>query len=265
MRHQLFTAVALLLGCNASLAQVSTIGTTAMGIPTTPGVIVTSPLYGPGPFSATTLPGTPGTTLAPLPLASNPATPGTFVTCATPIPQIVSGTPAMPVTSMSATGGAIGMPSISAAPTLPSTLSTSMAGSTTSMTASTTAMSSSPLGTILTPIGVSSTGTVAPASPLGSPSTTVCSDVPGGPPTAGTALPLSTPEIPNTSPPGTIQTTVGEIADTSVNPTMTVLPTPNSAACSENVSMSLANPGMMAPANATGAAATPGVSPPSGC
>jgi hypothetical protein len=31
------------------------------------------------------------------------------------------------------------------------------------------------------------------------------------------------------------------------------------------VTMSLANPGMMAPANATGATATPGVPPPSGC
>jgi hypothetical protein len=46
---------------------------------------------------------------------------------------------------------------------------------------------------------------------------------------------------------------------------MTVTPTPNSAACRESVSMSLANPGMMAPANATGATATPGVSSPSGC
>jgi len=45
---------------------------------------------------------------------------------------------------------------------------------------------------------------------------------------------------------------------------MTVMPTPNSAACNENVSMDLANPAMMAPANATGAAATPGVAP-TGC
>jgi hypothetical protein len=53
-------------------------------------------------------------------------------------------------------------------------------------------------------------------------------------------------------------------ADTGIIPAMTVVPTPNSTACNESVSMSLANPGMMAPANATGAAATPGVSPP-GC
>jgi hypothetical protein len=57
---------------------------------------------------------------------------------------------------------------------------------------------------------------------------------------------------------------VAQLGDTSVDPTVAVVPTPNSATCRESVSMSLANPGMMAPANATGAAATPGVSPP-GC
>ena len=70
MRRLLFTAAALLLGCHASLAQVSTMGTTAMGLSSTPGTILTSPLSGPSPFSATTQPGAPDTTLAPLPLAS---------------------------------------------------------------------------------------------------------------------------------------------------------------------------------------------------
>ena len=84
MRRLLFTAAALLAGCNASLAQVSTMGTTAMGLSSTPGTIVTSPLNGPSPFSATTQPGTPVTTLAPVPLASDPTTPGTVVTCSTP-------------------------------------------------------------------------------------------------------------------------------------------------------------------------------------
>jgi hypothetical protein len=42
-----------------------------------------------------------------------------------------------------------------------------------------------------------------------------------------------------------------------------VMPTPNTSACAESVTMNLATPGMMAPANATGAAATPGVSSPS--
>jgi hypothetical protein len=46
---------------------------------------------------------------------------------------------------------------------------------------------------------------------------------------------------------------------------MTVMPTPNTSACAESMTMNLATPGMMAPANATGAAATPGVSSPSGC
>ena len=40
MRHLLFTAAALLLGCNASLAQVSTMGTTAMGLSSTPGTML---------------------------------------------------------------------------------------------------------------------------------------------------------------------------------------------------------------------------------
>jgi hypothetical protein len=61
--------IALLLGGSTCLAQVSTMGTTAMGIPSTPGAIVASPLTGPSPFSAVTLPGTPNTTLAPVPLA----------------------------------------------------------------------------------------------------------------------------------------------------------------------------------------------------
>ena len=93
----------LLLGCSASLAQVSTIGTTAMGLSSTPGTIVTSPLNGPSPFSATTQPGAPDTTLAPVPLASDPAIPGTVVTCTTPAGQITPGTPAVPVASMSST------------------------------------------------------------------------------------------------------------------------------------------------------------------
>jgi hypothetical protein len=62
-RRLLFTTAILLAGCNnPGLAQVSTMGSTAMGLPSTPGAIVTSPLYGPSPFSATTQPGTPDTT-----------------------------------------------------------------------------------------------------------------------------------------------------------------------------------------------------------
>jgi len=123
------------------------------------------------------------------------------------------------------------------------------------------------MGTIPTPIVGSMTGTISPVYPLGSSSITVCSSTPGGPPTNGAALPLTTPELPNSPPLGTIQPAVTELAGTSIDPTMTVVPTPNTPACVEGMTMNLATPGTMAPANATGAAATPGVSPasPSGC
>src|ERR1700688_2842261 len=115
MYRLLMTMATLLLGAHAALAQVSTMGTTAMGLPSTPGTIVTSPLFGPSPFSATTQPGAPDTTLAPVPLASDPTIPGTVVTCSTPAGQITPGTPAVSVASLSAAGGTTG--SISAAPT----------------------------------------------------------------------------------------------------------------------------------------------------
>src|SRR5712675_2389630 len=319
MLRLLFTTAILLAGCDACLAQVSTMGSTAMGLPSTPGTIVTSPLNGPSPFSATTQPGSLDTTLAPVPLASNPTTPGTVVICSTPTGQIAPGTAAVPVTSMSAPGGIIGTtisavsatsststnnttapmltlsaqpatsflstipgttvpappppaipvpppPAITAAPvptpsTVPSTVSTSVAGSTATM------MPATPLGTIPTAIIGSTTGTISPASPLGSSSTTVCSSTPGGPPANGAALPLSTPEVPSSPSPGTIQPAVTELAGTSIDPTMAVVPTPNTSACAESVTMNLATPGTMAPANATGATVTPGLSPasPSGC
>src|SRR6202051_4156387 len=114
MRRLLFTTVALLSGAHACLAQVSTMGSTAMGLPSTPGTVLSSPLNGPSPFSATTQPGTSDTTLAPVPLASDPTTPGTVVICSTPTGQITPGTAAVPVTSMSAFGGTTGTtPSVS--------------------------------------------------------------------------------------------------------------------------------------------------------
>src|SRR5258707_9692078 len=120
MRRLFFTTVILLGGVSAGMAQVSTMGSTAMGLPTTPAKIVTSPLYGPSPFSATTQPNSPGTTLAPVPLASDPTTPGTVVTCAAPTGQIAPGTPSVPVISVSATGGAFATtPSTPAAATTP--------------------------------------------------------------------------------------------------------------------------------------------------
>src|ERR1700710_1992550 len=108
MQRVLLAIATLLLGAHACLAQVSTMGTTAMGLASTPAAIVTSPLNGPSPFSATAQPGVPDTTLAPVPLASDPATPGTVVSCSTPTGQITPGTPAVPVTALpSAAGGAV--------------------------------------------------------------------------------------------------------------------------------------------------------------
>lgn len=334
MHRLLFTVATLLAGCTACSAQISTMGTTAMGLASTPGAIVTSPLNGPSPFSATTQPGTPDTTLAPVPLASDPTTPGTVVTCAIPTGQIAPGTPAVPVTSMSAVDGATGtMPTVVAAPTAstsssssatsnatvtyltvsvqpatsstsdyfgttipapqppavpplslppitapsvpmlsagPSTVLTSRPGATATMPSSsattrgTAMMPVSPLGTIPTTLVGSATGTISPMSAFGSSSTTVCSSTSGGPPTNGAALPLSTPEIPSSPPPGTIQPAVTQLGGTSIDPTMAVVPTPNTSACAESTTMNVATPGTMAPANATGAAATPGVSP-AGC
>jgi len=253
MRNVLLIMVIMLTGCEACLAQVSTMGSTAMGLSSTPGTIVTSPLNGPSPFSATTQPDTPDTTLAPVPLASDPTTPGTVLNCSTPTGQIAPGTPAVPLTSTSSMPLTIGTtPSVSPAPTIPTVTAT---------------VSSTPLGTIPTVFVGSSTGTISPVSPLGSSSITVCSSTPGGPPTNGAALPLSTPQVPNSPPPGTIQPDITQLATTSIAPTMAVMPTPNTSACAESVTMDLATPSTMAPANATGAAATPGVSPasPSGC
>src|ERR1700737_277138 len=299
MRRLLFTMATMLAGCTACLAQVSTMGSTALGLPSTPGTILTSPLNGPSPFSATTQPVTPDTTLAPVPLASDPTMPGTVVTCSTPTGQIAPGTPAVPVTSMSmpsvfgaptistvpATSStsttnnttapmltlsaqpatsflstfpgstvpappppaipALPAPSITAAPvptpsTVPSMVSTSMAGSTATMTPSTTTLSSTamtPSTRLGAPIVGSTTGTISPVSPLGSSSTTVCSSTPGGPPTNGAALPLSTPNVPSSPPLGTIQPVVTELAGTSIDPTMTVGPTPNTSACAESMTM----------------------------
>jgi hypothetical protein len=76
-----------------------------------------------------------------------------------------------------------------------------------------------------------------------------------------------TPEIPPSLPPGTIQPEITQLVGTSIDAQMAVVPTPNTSACAESMTMNLATPGTMAPANATGAAATPGVSPASssGC
>jgi hypothetical protein len=89
--------------------------------------------------------------------------------------------------------------------------------------------------------------------------------MPGGPPINGADLPLSTPEIPSGALLGAIQPAIVGLASTSIDPDLTVVPTPNSAACREGVTMNLSNSGTMAPASATPATATPSVSLPSGC
>jgi hypothetical protein len=224
--HSLALTVALLLFGSPCVAQVSTMGTTAMGLPTTPGTIVSSPLTGPGSFSALTQPGVPDTTLAPVPLALDPTTPGTVVTCSS---SAGLGTPSTPA-AMSTIGNMAGT----------STLAASAANNS------------------------STTGSVSLASPLGgSTMSSTCSSTPGGLPINGAALPLSLPVIAGATPAGSIEGAITELGGSSLDPVATV-PTPNASACSEGVTMDLATPGMMAPANATGAAATPGVSP-AGC
>ena len=115
----------------------------------------------------------------------------------------------------------------------------------TTITSSTAMMSGTPLGTIPTPVVASTTGTISPVSPLGSASTTVCSSTPGGPPTNGAALPLSTPQVPASPPLGTIEPAVADLGGTSIDPSMApnsamaVMPTPNTSACAESVTMNL--------------------------
>jgi hypothetical protein len=76
MRTLICATATLLLSGGGCLAQISTMGTTAMAIPTTPGAIVSSPLAGPSPFtslfSAATIPGAPATTLASAPAGTRP-------------------------------------------------------------------------------------------------------------------------------------------------------------------------------------------------
>ena len=300
MRYVL--AIALLMDFHASLAQVSTMGTTAMGLPSTPGAIVSSPLYGPSPFSTTTQPTAPDTTLAPVPLALDPTAPGTSIDCSPVSTQTTLSSPtqtassapvtASPTSSGASSQSAFGTPgtlvplgtalpqgtvvilpqgTIEPPGSIVTTPGTSVAlGTTVASTASTSATTTMPLGPSAmssTSISGSTTGTISPVSPLGSPSNVVCSSTPGGPPTNGAALPLSTPEVPANPPLGTIQQDVAQLGGTSIDPATGVVPTPNTSGCAESMTTYLSAPGTMTPANATGAAATPGVSPvsPRGC
>ncbi|MET4325940.1 hypothetical protein ABIB80_001763 [Bradyrhizobium sp. i1.15.2] len=224
--------VAFLLGFSPGQAQIATTGSTAMDLPTVPGAIVISPLNSPGPFSATTVPGAPDTTLAPVPLASDPVTPGTVVICAPPSSSLspVPATPAVSPTGLSPPG--------IAAPILP-----------------------------LTGQSGSSIGTIPAAAPAGTGATVACSSTPGGQVTSAASLPLSISQVPASPAPGTIPADASNAGGTGIDPNATVVPSPNSAACAEGVSMNLAEPATVVPANASGAAPTPGVSPilPPGC
>lgn len=226
------TMIAVTLGCSPIEAQVATMGTTAMGLPTVPGAIVTSPLNSPGPFSATTEPGTPDTTLAPVPLASDPTTPGTVVVCAVPL---TSETPVPATPIVSSTG-----------------------------------QSTSGIGALISPVigqTGSSTGTIPTAVPAGTGTTAACSSTPGGLAASAASLPLSIPQVPASLAPGTILPDTSAAGGTGIDPNAAVMPSPNSTSCMEGVSMNLAAPATVLPANASGAAPTPGVSPilPPGC
>lgn len=302
MRRLLFTATMLLLGCHASLAQVSTMGTTAMGLSSTPGTILSSPLNGPSPFSSATQPGVPDTTLAPVPLALDPTAPGTSVNCSpvsaqTAFPaQTISSAP---LTASAMSSGATTSSTFAGPPGTIVPLGTSLPPGTivilpqgtiepqgtivvtpgttvtqgtsvvsTASTSTTTAMPLAPSATTSTSISGSTTGTIAPITLGNSTVTGACSLSPGSLSVNGAALPLSTPQIPASPAPGTIEPDVTQLGGTSIAPAMAVMPTPNTSACAESVTMYLTTPGMMAPANASGALATPGVSsptPPSGC
>lgn len=223
---------AVLLGCSAGQAQVATTGSTAMSLPTVPGAIVTSPLNSPGPFSATTVQGAPDTTLAPVPLASDPTTPGTVVVCAPP--------------STSSTS----------VPTMP----------TASSTGSPTAGNVAPIVPVMGQNG-SSIGTISAAVPSGTGVTVACSSTPGGTVASAASLPLSIPQVQAGPPPGTIPAVISGDVGTGIAPNVAVMPSPNSSTCAESMTMDLASPATVLPANASGAAPTPGVSPilPPGC
>jgi hypothetical protein len=270
--YLLYALLALLLGSGSCLAQVSTMGTTAMGLPTTPGAIVSSPLNGPSPFSsffsAATLQNTPVTTLAPVPLAQDPTIAGTSVNCSPSAAQAISPsvlgvTPSIAAFASTTTAGSAmaalspSMMTTASTPTMPNTAVTS--------TTSSSILPPTVPAVVLGSLNASATGTVPAPAPLGS-STQAgsCTSAPAIALTDASALPLSTPDIPANPPPGALQSPVTELDSTSISQGMAIMPTPNSAACSDSSSMDVASPAMMAPANATGATATPGV-PPAGC
>src|SRR5580704_2982756 len=186
-----FLVVAVLwLGCSSSLAQMSTVGTTAMALPTTPGAIVSSPFAGASPFtslfSAATIPGAPATTLAAPPLADDPTLPGTSVNCSpatqelSPSVMSVNSTTtavsASPTTAMNSIGASL----------IPGSMTTPMSSSTTAPAVLPPAMPVAILGSVRG----SSTGTIATVSSPGNfASGGSCTSAPGNALASASALP----------------------------------------------------------------------------
>lgn len=270
---RIFCAMTIfLLGCSSCAAQMSTLGTTALGIPTTPGAIVSSPLGGPSPFtslfSAATVAGAPATTLASPPLAQDPTIPGTSLSCS---PTAVALSPS--VMSVTSTNTSISASPSAAMGPIGTGTAMSPVGATTMPTSNMVPLTTSqPIFLppampvmIVGAVSGSSTGTIAAAPPVGNAQPGgSCTSAPGNTLSSAAALPPVIGDIPANPPPGTIQSPVADVGSTTMEPPMTAISTPNSAACNESISMDLANPAMMAPANSTGAAATPGVMP-QGC
>jgi hypothetical protein len=93
---------------------------------------------------------------------------------------------------------------------------------------------------------------LSPAHPHGGASITVWNLASGGQLVNGATLRLSTSQIPSSPPVGAVHPAVcGALVGTSIDPNLAIMPPPNSAECSQSVTMSLANSIMMASANAT--------------
>lgn len=272
MRTLICATAVLLLSGNGCLAQVSTMGTTAMAIPTTPGAIVSSPLAGPSPFtslfSAATIPGAPATTLASPPLALDRTLPGTSVNCA---PTAVELSPS--VESVTATSS-----SVSASPTAGDgrnehdgrngdhhrhvraghaddryNPAADLAGGHASDHRRHDHRQHDRHGGARERTRQFHSREFLHVGPRKHPHQ-CC------------GLPASTPDIPPAPALGTIQPPAidTDTADTSISPAPSVMPTPNTNACPESISMDLANPAPASPITG-GLAATASASPPAGC
>ncbi|MGY4458350.1 hypothetical protein ACVWYI_002310 [Bradyrhizobium sp. LB13.1] len=163
-------------------------------------------------FSATTVPGAPAITLASPPLAQDPTLPGTSLSCA---PTEVE-------------------------------LSPSVESITSTTTSAGRADEYKPVADLADGHALDHrghghrqhdrhdrTGAVLGSSTPGS----SCTSAPGNTLANAAALPASTPDVPQGPPPGTIQSPAvdADTLNTSISPAPSVMPTPNTAACSESI------------------------------